>query len=134
MTAFALSAFTGFCFPEMESTGPAFHRMQSGDTEPSYISWRTEFVKGHPVKRSGSLFLPVAWYEKNFLYIESKIDRQLPYSIVSGNETIGEGIMNLKKDEQAVIPVEDLEPGEYQIRITINENVYSGEFYINSYI
>ncbi len=42
--------------------------------------------------------------------------------------------MNLKKDEQAVIPVEDLEPGEYQIRITINENVYSGEFYINSYI
>ncbi len=55
----------------------------------------------------------------------------LPYVIVAEEEsTIDEGLMNLRKDEPMVISVADLAHGEYEIRITINDNVYSGEFSI----
>jgi len=104
--------------------------MQSCNTDPSDIFWKTDFVKGHPGKRSGDLRLPAAWYEAGSLYIKSKINQQLPYAIIAGNEAIvAEGILNLRKDEPMVISVADLTHGEYEIKITIDDIVYTGTFY-----
>nr|WP_304973986.1 hypothetical protein [uncultured Schaedlerella sp.] len=129
VTTFALLALTGVCSPMKNTT--TCHCMQSCNTDSSEIFWKTDFAKGHPGKRSGALRLPAAWYEAGSLYIESKINQQLPYAIIAGNEAIAaEGLLNLKKDEPMVISVTDLAPGEYEIRITIDETVYAGTFYI----
>lgn len=130
VATFALSALTGVCSPEVKIM--KYHYVRSGiaDTDPSYIFWKTEFVKGHPGKRSGDLRLPAAWYEEGNLYIESKISQQLPYAVISRNETVAEGILNLKKDEPVVISIADLASGEYEIRITIDDIVYAGTFYV----
>jgi len=37
-------------------------------------------------------------------------------------------LLNLRKDEPMVISVADLAHGEYEIRITIDEIVYTGTF------
>lgn len=126
VATFALSALTGVCSPTVKTT--ICHCAQLCNTDPSYISWKIEYKKEHSVKRSGNLRLPAAWYEEGCLYIESKINQQLPYTVISGNETVAEGILNLRKDEPAVISVADLAPGEYEIRITIDDIVYAGTF------
>ncbi len=95
---------------------------------------RWSLYKNGPVKdkrgRSG-VYLPTAFISDAGLTFQSCISMSLPYAIVEEEEsTIDEGLLNLRKDEPMVISVADLAPGEYEIRITINDNVYSGEFSI----
>ncbi len=95
---------------------------------------RWSLYKNGPVKdkrgRSG-VYLPTAFISDAGLTFQSCISMSLPYVIVAEEEsTIDEGLMNLRKDEPMVISVADLAHGEYEIRITINDNVYSGEFSI----
>ncbi len=95
---------------------------------------RWSLYKNGPTKdkrgRSG-VYLPTAFISDAGLTFQSCISMSLPYVIVAEEEsTIDEGLMNLRKDEPMVISVADLAHGEYEIRITINDNVYSGEFSI----
>ena len=95
---------------------------------------RWSLYKNGPTKdkrgRSG-VYLPTAFISDAGLTFLSCISMSLPYAIVAEEKnTIDEGLLNLRKDEPMVISVADLAPGEYEIRITINDNVYSGEFSI----
>lgn len=95
---------------------------------------RWSLYKNGPIKdkrgRSG-IYLPTAFLSDAGLTFQSCISMSLPYSIVTeeGN-TVAEGILNLRTDEPAVISVADLAPGEYEIRITIDDIVYAGTFLI----
>ncbi len=95
---------------------------------------RWSLYKNGPVKdkrgRSG-VYLPTAFISDAGLTFQSCIGMSLPYAIVAEEEnTIDEGLMNLRKDEPMVISVADLAPGEYEIRITIDDIVYAGTFYV----
>lgn len=109
-----------------------FHANAQLPEDGNDIRWA--LYKNGPTKNKGGrsgVYLPTAYISDAGLILRSCIDMDIVYSIVTEEEnTVNAGILNLRKDEPAVIPVEDLEPGEYQIRITINENVYSGGFLV----
>ena len=95
---------------------------------------RWSLYKNGPTKdkrgRSG-VYLPTAFISDAGLTFLSCISMSLPYAIVAEEKnTIDEGLLNLRKDEPIVISVADLAHGEYEIRITINEAVYTGTFYV----
>ena len=91
-----------------------------------YKNGPTKYKRG----RSG-VYLPTAFISDAGLTFLSCISMSLPYAIVAEEKnTIDEGLLNLRKDEPIVISVADLAHGEYEIRITINEAVYTGTFYV----
>ena len=95
---------------------------------------RWSLYKNGPTKdkrgRSG-VYLPTAFISDAGLTFLSCISMSLPYAIVAEEKnTIDEGLLNPRKEEPIVISVADLAHGEYEIRITINEAVYTGTFYV----